>query len=920
MSNWKNWFQKPSCIKEHEDTFALYGQVEALQARSPFSDEDTRGDFMLAIIYEACEKRGVTPGTSLGEALWETIYRLLVYDGLLVELPERETIWNLTIEEGVHLRSRLRRHLNFLRDPERLSTIWRDKLVWLFAGLLEYLPLSAFTDVDDEGISESNAVVFPEALLYDLCDNLPEVLDRLMITLYDQDVTNAGLFDTLREQFNNNTLRASGIPPERQYESSRKIVMPSEHGSASPEYLIEAYLGGTPFHDFFYRTLPFAIPFPARFEHTHIVAGSGHGKTQLLQFLIHHDLVKAKRNGEGDNRSVIVMDSQGDMIRTISHLKLFDPHDEESLASRFVLIDPTDVEHPVGLNMFDFNRARMDTLSVKDREMILNATVETYEYFFGALLGAELTQRQGVIFRYIARLMMEIPDATIHTLLELMMNGEKYRPYMEKLTGTARTFFLTQFFDRHFSENKKQIIARLWGVLSNTTLERMFSHPKNKVDLFRLTQEGKIIFVNTAKDFLGHEGSGIFGRFIVSLLSQAAIQRAILPAYERTPTFAYIDEAEDYFDDNIDRLVNQARKYKIGLVFSHQNLDQLTPALRASVLTSTSIKFAGGLSSKDANTLSGEFRTDAEFLLAQKKRSNHTEFACWVKNFTAKALSISIPLGYVEAEPMLDEDDYALLLRANRETYSVVAEIPHIEAPTVTPRRTTEKVEAAQPKVSKTASPAISPTISPSPSEIAEQLYALDEEQKISEPRVLRAAAIPPTAPREQGGGGKQHKYLAQLVKQLAEERGFKASIEEVILEGIGRVDVALSRGDRKIAVEISVTTGKDWELQNVEKCLSAGYEEVLLVSTNARHLKSLARFIPENLDEAVRDKVQFMSPEGFIEYLDRGASPPLTTENVVRGYKVTVTHQAMTPEDLAERRSAVAQVIARSLSKAQKE
>lgn len=897
--------------REQEDTFALYDRVRYAQHRSPFTDEDFLSNFIIEIIFEACERRGVTPSIPLGSALYETIKGLLYFDGLLIELPERPAIFKMTIEEGVFLRAAWRRHLHFIDDHERLSVLWRDKLSYLFSGMLEYFPLSAFTDIDDRGVTADDSIVLPEAKACDLCDNLPEVLERLIITFFDQDMVNAHLFDPLRERFNDNTYRVSGVPRELRHDA--KIIMPTQNKNTSPEYLIEGYLQGTPFLSFFNSTLPFAIPFPARFEHTHIVAGSGHGKTQLLQFLIHHDLMKALE----DERSVVVLDSQGDMIRTIAHLKLFDPNDSGSLADRFVLIDPTDVEHPVGLNMFDFDRARMSTLSVQDREMILNATVETYEYFFGALLGAELTQRQGVIFRYLARLMMEIPDATIHTLLELMMNGEKYRPYMEKLTGTARTFFATQFFDRHFAENKKQITARLWGVLSNTTLERMFSHPKNKVDLFKLTQEGKIILVNTAKDFLGHEGSSIFGRFIVSLIAQAAIQRAILPAYERTPTFAYIDEAEDYFDDNIDRLVNQARKYKIGLIFSHQNLGQLSTALRASVLSSTSIKFAGGLSSKDANTLDTEFRTDAQFLLGQKKRGNHTEFACYVKNFTSKALSISIPLGYVENMPTLDDDDYAELLEKNREAYSVSPEIPEIEAPAVTFKRT-EKTGAFRSKVSEKA-PAPSPSAIeealPIPGMLPNDLPDVLEEPK---PRVLRATApVPRYEPKEQGGGGKQHKYLAHLVKQLAEERAFKASIEEPILNGAGRVDVHLSRGERKIAVEISVTTGKDWELQNVEKCLAAGYEEILVVSTNARHLKSLARFIPENLDETMKDKVRYFSPEDLIEYLDQNPSvTPATTESTVRGYKVKVTRQALSPADIAERRSAVAQVIARSLGR----
>ncbi|MGA8148732.1 MAG: hypothetical protein WB870_14365 [Gallionellaceae bacterium] len=918
MANWKNWFIGSAISREQEDTFALYDDIEYAKTRerSPFYDDEYRSEFISGIVVEICERHDSAPTRSLWRALYETTWELMYHDGILVDLPERLTIPKLTIEEGVYLRAYLRRHLRFVDDHERLTTIWRDKLVWLFSGVLEYLPLSAFTDIEDTGANDS--VVLPEARICDLCDNLPEVLDRLMITFYDKDVLNADLFLPLREVFDNNAFRMSGIPPERRNSSVHKIILPSDYKSSDPETLINGYLQGTPFLDFFYRTLPFAIPFPARFEHTHIVAGSGHGKTQLLQFLIHHDLVKALE----DRRSVVVLDSQGDMIRTIAHLKLFDPTDDWSLADRFVLIDPTDVEHPVGLNMFDFDRARMRSLSVQDREMILNATVETYEYFFGALLGAELTQRQGVIFRYLARLMMEIPDATIHTLLELMMNGEKYRPYMEQLTGTARTFFATQFFDRQFAENKKQITARLWGVLSNTTLERMFSHPKNKVDLFRLTQEGKIILVNTAKDFLGHEGSSIFGRFIVSLIAQAAIQRAILPAYERTPTFAYIDEAEDYFDENIDRLVNQARKYKIGLIFSHQNLDQLSPSLRASVLASTSIKFAGGLSSKDANSLDAEFRTDTDFLLSQKKHGEYTEFACYVKNFTAKAVSVSIPLGHVERESTLDEGDYAKLLEKNREMYSVSPHIPEIETLAAQPRKT-QRTELVQPEAPAPQPEAPAPQPEPLlPIEEIAPGTPPSEGLDIPVPRVLRATApIPRYEPKEQGGGGRQHKYIAQLVKQLAEERAFKASIEEPILDGAGRVDVHLSRDERNIAVEISVTTGRDWELQNVEKCLSAGYEEVLVVSTNARHLKSLAQFIPENLDETVRNKVHYFSPEDLIEYLDQiSPATPVATESTVRGYKVKVTRQTLSPADLAERRSAVAQVIARSLAKAQKE
>lgn len=889
----------------------LYREAEERLPTSPFFNDDWSQDFVFNLVNDACEEDHALPTIALGEALYSTIEDLLFADGFRITLPDKSLLNTLTLEQGIAFRELLRRNARFVPNQAALLPEWRRKVLVLLAGNLQYFPLSAFTDAEGGSAedADTNAIVFPEAAAYDLCERLDEALERTIVTLFDEDVVEARLFEKVRNRFESNLLAVSGVD-RSDLRAAAKITWPTEQKRYDPAALVDHYLRGTPFKQLFEAKLPFAIPFPARFEHTHVVAGTGHGKTQLLQFLIHHDLMKAL----DDNRSVIVMDSQGDMIRTLSHLKLFDATEERNLADRFVLVDPTDVEHPVGLNMFDFDRARIGTLSTQDREMILNATVETYEYFFGALLGAELTQRQGVIFRYIARLMMEIPDATIHTLLELMVNGGKFRPYMEKLTGTARTFFQTQFFDRQFNENKKQITARLWGVLSNTTLERMFSHPKNKLDLFRLTQEGKIILVNTAKDFLGHEGSSIFGRFIVSLIAQAAIQRAILEAYERTPTFAYIDEAEDYFDQTIDRLVNQARKFKIGLVFSHQNLDQLSVGLRASVLASTSIKFAGGLSSKDANALDAELHTTGDFLLCQKKRTAHTEFACYVKNFSPKAISVRIPLGYVEGQPAIDDDQYGRLIDQNRERYSVTPHIPEIEAPV------RAKDLPVRPQPVESPAPAKEAVVVEDKGETPAErgdATSKDTADLAPSPR-LRATETPhPYTPKEQGGGGKQHRYLQHLVKQLAEERGFKASIEEEILDGAGRVDVLLSRGGRRIAVEVSVTTGRDWELENVQKCLSAGFEEVIVVSNQERHLTSLARFIPGNLEETERDKVNYFTPPDFVAYLDESSSMSTGQSDAtrsVRGYKVRVVRSEESTFDVDAKRNAIAEVIAQSI------
>ena len=167
------------------------------------------------------------------------------------------------------------------------------------------------------------------------------------------------------------------------------------------------------------------------------------------------------------------------------------------------------VDHPPALGLFDLNLARVRGYDARYREQIMNGVIELYDYIFGGLLGAEMTQKQNVIFRYLARLMLAIPDATILTLKDVMQDATPFIPYFETIEGSARDFFRHDFNDRQFAETKKQILRRLWGVLENPTFERLFSHPRNKLDMFEALNTGKIVLVNTAKDFLKAERSSI---------------------------------------------------------------------------------------------------------------------------------------------------------------------------------------------------------------------------------------------------------------------------------------------------------------------------------------------------------------------------------------------------------------------------
>jgi hypothetical protein len=427
----------------------------------------------------------------------------------------------------------------------------------------------------------------------------------------------------------------------------------------------------------------------------------------------------------------------------------------------------------------------------------------------------------------------------------------------------------------------------------------MFSQRANRLDLFEATQSGKIILISTAKDLLKAEGSQLFGRFFIAMLAQAALERSTLPEHERTPTLVYVDEAQEYFDDSIETILNQARKYRVGLTLAHQTLDQLSPRLRAALLSNTSLKCVGGVSAKDARVLASELHTEPEFIEGMRRRGDRSEFAVWLKHHTPSAIRLTVPLGFLERQPIATEEAFEQLLERNREQYCGA-----LEEVQKAMRAAREQVAPDEP-APDAEEPDPPPPDRPSP--------AARDQTRPEKPQPIRPspppAASPKPAPPEPGKGGSQHRYLQQLIKGLAGERGFRAVIEEAV-DG-GQVDVGLHRDDLSIACEISVTSTPDYEAMNLAKCLRAGFVRVWAIAPDQKRKRGIEARAKERLGEDAA-KIDFLTPEDIVFFLDQ-LSQPEPEETIVRGYRVKSSRTATSPEEAALRRASIARILAQS-------
>jgi hypothetical protein len=103
-------------------------------------------------------------------------------------------------------------------------------------------------------------------------------------------------------------------------------------------------------------------------------------------------------------------------------------------------------------------------------------------------------------------------------------------------------------------------------------------------------------------------------------------------------------------------------------------------------------------------------------------------------------------------------------------------------------------------------------------------------------------------------------------------------------------------------------------ELGNIDKCLKAGFDRVVLVSSESKALNRVREAVGRAIAEDVRQRIAFLLPDELPAFLD--SLPPAERFETVGGYKVKVEYRPASSSDQASRIQAVRDVIARSLGR----
>ena len=247
------------------------------------------GDRTNQIVNAAMDLRYPEPAAPIRVALIEATFDMLWAEDFAPMTPAWPAIEG-DMSTAIEFRQMLERRRRWAVDFDRLFGIAERNLLAAYGNFISQLPEGCLGDWPDDG---ERGLEVP---LIELLEDPAGLVEEVLRVAYNPDAEAAELFLELKDFFKRNFLIASGYPPD-QDRSDRpyKLIFPRDQRDKSAAAIADLYLAGTPFRPLLDLPVPFDVPDEVRFEHCHIVGGTGHGKTQLMQRMIHADLVAAQR-------------------------------------------------------------------------------------------------------------------------------------------------------------------------------------------------------------------------------------------------------------------------------------------------------------------------------------------------------------------------------------------------------------------------------------------------------------------------------------------------------------------------------------------------------------------------------------------------------------------------------------------------
>ncbi len=301
--------------------------------------------------------------------------------------------------------------------------------------------------------------------------------------------------------------------------------------------------------------------------HTHLIGLSGRGKSRAIEYILRQFIL--------DRVGFTLIDPHGDIYEAL--VCWLTRQREGFLSDRKIhLFDPA---HPRW--RFGYNPLRIpDGTPIAVREAIAMDRVEAVMEAVSQVMGGENTEQMPLYQRTFSTILYTLAThgLTIFEAMRLLPASEEaFREYLARdlPDEVARLAWLEMhsWKLKDYSQNVASLYNRLHRMMRHPFVRQILAQTKNTLDVRKVMDDGDIVLANfQPRPGFPDANADLLARLLLCDYTQTARSR---PANQSRPHFLVIDECYRYLTSDIERILDQTRKYGLHLMLAHQRLSQL---------------------------------------------------------------------------------------------------------------------------------------------------------------------------------------------------------------------------------------------------------------------------------------------------------------------------------------------------------
>ena len=343
-----------------------------------------------------------------------------------------------------------------------------------------------------------------------------------------------------------------------------------------------------------------------RRRHVYIIGQTGVGKSWLQNNLALQDML----NGKG----FALIDPHGDLAEELLGMV------PKERVEDVVYFNPSDMEYPIGLNLFEVDPSDPDPERTKDYIIseIMNMMYSLYDPGRTGIVGPRMEN----IVRNAALLLMDSPDGgTFMDIPYVLTDPEVVKrnlPYLKN--QRAVNFWTKEWPAAQRSNDAGEVtswVVSKWASFENAMMSNILGQLHSGLNIRDVMDNKKILLVNLSKGKMGEMASKLLGMVFVMKFQAAAMSRANIPEEERVDFTLYVDEFQNFATDSFESILSEARKYRLSLIVANQFISQLTDKVREAIIGNVGTAICGRIGVTDAEQMQKRFQPvfDAEDLM-----------------------------------------------------------------------------------------------------------------------------------------------------------------------------------------------------------------------------------------------------------------------------------------------------------------